>query len=59
MKECKFSKCYLGHLFLYYEPNSFIFPVSAIIDASGIVVCFGFWGLTWCWKKDICEAEEL
>ena len=52
MKECKFSKCYLGHLFIYYEPNSFIFPVSAIIDTSGIVVCFGFWGLTWCWKKD-------
>jgi hypothetical protein len=53
MKECKFSETYFGHLTFYYEPNIFNFPISAIIDRSGIVICFGFWGLNWTWKKEI------
>ena len=52
MKEFKSSKTYFGHLSFYYEPNSFILPISAIIDECGIVICFGFWGLNWVWKKD-------
>jgi len=52
VKECKFSESYFGRLTFYYEPKSFIFPISAIIDTTGIVICFGFWGLNWLWKKD-------
>ena len=51
MKEMKFSKTYFGRLTFYYEPKSFIIPVSAIIDSCGIVICFGFWGLNLTWKK--------
>lgn len=51
MKECKLSRIYFNHLTFYYEPNSFILPISVIIDNCGIVVCFGFWGLNWTWKN--------
>ena len=53
MKEFKNTKYYFGHLSFYYEPNGFILPISAIIDRSGIVICFGFWGFNWLWKKDV------
>ena len=53
MKEFKNTKTYFGHLSFYYEPNSFIFPISAIIDNGGIVLCFGFWGMVWTFKKDV------
>ena len=52
MKEFKFSKCYFGHLYFYYEPNTFILPISAIIDNTGIVICFGYWGLNWTWERE-------
>lgn len=52
MKEFKCTKIYLGHLIFYYDPNSFIIPISAIIDREGIIICFGYWGLNWIWKKD-------
>lgn len=51
MKEYKHTRHYFGHLSFYYEPNSFILPISAIIDLDGIVICFGFWGLCLTWKK--------
>ena len=58
MKEFKSSKCYFGHLFFYYE-SRFIFPISAIIDKEGIVICFGFWGITLYWKRcDWWKDEE-
>lgn len=53
MKESKFSKTYFGHLNFYYIPHSFAIPISAIIDGVGIVICFGFWGLSWSWKREI------
>lgn len=52
MKDSKFTKTYFGHLTFYYEPNSFIIPISAIFDRTGIVICFGFFGLNWVWKRD-------
>lgn len=53
MKEYQHTKTYFGHLSFYYEPNSFILPISAIFDACGITICFGFWGLSWTWKREI------
>lgn len=51
MKDCRFSKTYFDHLTFYYEPHGFVFPLAAIVDDCGIVICFGFWGLNWTWKK--------
>ena len=51
MKEMKFSRIYFKHLCFYYEPNSFILPLSVIIDRGGVVVCLGFWGFNYSWKK--------
>ena len=53
MREFKCTKRYCKHLTFYYEPNGFIIPISAVIDTTGIVICFGFWGFNWTWKKDI------
>ena len=53
MKEFRHTKTYFNHLYFYYEPNAFILPISAIIDKGGFVICFGFWGLSWTWKKDM------
>lgn len=53
MREFKCTKTYFGHLTFYYEPHGFVVPVSAIIDRVGVVICIGFWGLNWTWKKDI------
>ena len=55
MKEFKCSKCYFGRLYFYYEPTSFIFPISAIVDKVGIAIAFGHWGMTLAWKR---ETEE-
>lgn len=55
MKEFKCSKCYFGHLYFYHEPNSFIFPISAIVDKGGMVIAIGHWGMTLTWKR---ETEE-
>lgn len=57
MREFKASKCYFGRLYFYYEPNSFIFPISTIIDKGGIVICFGHWGLTWSWNKETEDCD--
>ena len=53
MKESRYTKTYFGHLFFYYDLNSFTFPISIIIDETGIVICFGFWGLNWGWRREI------
>lgn len=52
MRNCKFTKTYFGHSYFYYEPHSFTLPVSVIVDGIGMIICFGFLGLCWLWKKD-------
>lgn len=51
MREFKSSKCYFGHLYFYYEPNNFVFPIAAIIDREGIVICCGFHGMMLYWIR--------
>lgn len=54
MKEFKSTKTYLGHLTFYYLPTGFVIPISVIFDKSGLAICFGFWGLSWTWKREDC-----
>ena len=50
-KEVNFSKIFFKHAYFYYEPKSFIFPISLIIDKFGITLCFAFFGVVWYWNE--------
>ena len=57
-RELKFSKTYFKRLTFYSGTNSFIFPLSVLIDEVGFTMCFGFWGFMWYWKKEVEQNED-
>lgn len=55
MKELKFSKVLAKHLYFYFDPHVFAFPISVLWDRSGVSVFFAWYGFTWYWEEQFDE----
>lgn len=60
MNEDKYYGLYFDHLILFSHMDCFILPIAFNFSKSGIVISFGFWGLSWNFKRFSEEyAEEI